>query len=487
MGDPLVKRALALTISAVVLAACSDSAPMAPEATPSPDAQLSRSYGSVTRTAYVTNNNDAGAGSFRAAVALANGNPSVRTIEFSSRVRTINLASTVTFSGPQDLEIDGDDAVLDAAGTGGVGLLVTGGGDFTLKSLTVRNAPAEGVTVEVPAASTGTIRVVFKDLKITGNKGHGILVNDQVDPSTQDDVQPNGDGSAASLDVTVIDSRFFRNGYSVSDRDGMRVNEGGDGDLRFTVRDVTSEENAADGIELDERGSGDVRLDVRELRIARNGPFDPADLDDGFDIDEYNDGSILGHVVNSEAIDNYEEGFDFNENNAGDFRVDMLNVKAIGNGEEGIDYEEDDDFAGGGELVTTMIGIVANNNGGDGGLKIREKGEGNLVANVTGIVANDNLASGISIREDAVGNLTSNINLSRTLNNAEHGIDFDENSDGDLTAVVRLSVSSGNAEFGVRADQGGSGVGTLELRNVQLVGNTGGTVDDGDVTVTTLP
>jgi hypothetical protein len=487
MGDCSVKRALALAVSAFALAACSDSSPVAPDASPALDAQLSRSGGSSSRTAYVTNSNNDGAGSFRAAVELANNNPAIGEIEFTSRVRTINLSSTVTFSGPQDLEIEGDDAVIDASGAGGTAFLVTGGGDLSVEELTVRNAPAEGITVEVPSTATGTIRISLEDLIITGNKGHGILINDQVDPTTEDDVQPNGDGSAASLDVTVIDSRFFRNGYSVSDRDGLRVNEGGEGDLRFTVRNVKAEENAADGIEIDERGNGDVRLAVRELRVARNGPLDPADLDDGFDIDEYNDGGILGYVVDSEAIDNFEEGFDFNENNAGDFRVDMIDVQAIGNGEEGIDYEEDDDFAGGGELVTTMVGIIANGNGGDGGLKIREKGEGNLVASVTGVVANENTASGIAIREDANGNLDSRIVGSRTLTNGAHGIDFDENSDGILTAVVRLALSSANTQFGIRADQGGTGSGTLGLFNAQLTGNTGGTTTGGGVTVSTTP
>ena len=60
---------------------------------------------------------------------------------------------------------------------------------------------------------------------------------------------------------------------------------------------------------------------------------------------------MLGSIFLSAANDNFEEGFDFNENHAGDLRVDMLFVEASRNGEEGIDYEEDDDFAGGGDLV----------------------------------------------------------------------------------------------------------------------------------------
>jgi hypothetical protein len=48
------------------------------------------------------------------------------------------------------------------------------------------------------------------------------------------------------------------------------------------------------------------------------------------------------------------EGLDFNENDAGDLRVNLSEVVANFNHEEGIDYEEDDDFAGGGDLVTIM-------------------------------------------------------------------------------------------------------------------------------------
>ena len=226
------------------------------------------------------------------------------------------------------------------------------------------------------------------------------------------------------------------------------MNEGGEGSLTFVALLTRSEDNAADGIELDERGAGDVRIDVKGVKLARNGKFDPLDFDDGFDIDEYDDGSLLGTVSATSALDNYEEGFDFNENNAGDFKVDMYLVNASGNAEEGIDYEEDDDFAGGGDLVTTMAGVVANRNGGDGGLKIREKGAGLLTANVAGVEANENVVSGISVREDADGTLTSNITRARTVGNAAHGIDFDENSTGDLIATVSKSVPTGNTLFG---------------------------------------
>ena len=482
-----MKHIALLSLAALALAACSDTAPTAPAEDVAGNAlAASRQNGFVN----VTNDDDDGKGSFRWAVGEANANPGIRAIRFRGRTGTIHLASTVTYTGAQALTIEGKRAVIDGAGAGGVAFLATGGASLTIEDLTVQNAPAEGIALEVPAAATGTIKVKLSHVIIKDNKGHGVLINDQVQPETQDGVQPNAEGSAASLDVEVAFSSFSNNGYSVSDRDGLRVNEGGEGNLTFASRWTTSEDNAADGIELDERGNGDVTIDVSDTDILRNGKFDPEDLDDGFDIDEYDAGSILGTVVRSAAVDNFEEGLDFNENNAGDLRVDLTLVVASGNREEGIDYEEDDDFAGGGDLVTTMTGVVANGNGvddGDAGLKIREKGLGSLTANVTGVDASNNFRSGIFVREDADGSLTSAIAKARTVGNVGQGIDFDENSTGGLVASVSQSTSSGNTLFGVRADQQLPGVGTLQLTTVDLSGNTGGATTGSNVTVTTAP
>jgi hypothetical protein len=417
-------------------------------------------------------------------------------VQFLGRVRVIALQQTVEFTGTQELAIHGNDATLDGAGIpSGEAFRATGGGDLTVSHLTVRHAPGEGITVEVPPTATGTQRVSLFHVDVVGNRGHGVLVNDQLDSSTQDGVQPDARGSDASVTVLVINTRFIGNGFSVSDRDGLRVNEGGLGDLQIVVRLSLAHGNAADGIEVDERGAGDVRVDMFGTRIAENGVFDPADLDDGFDIDEYDEGSVLGSVVLTAAVDNFEEGFDFNENNAGDLRVNLLYVDASGNREEGIDYEEDDDFAGGGDLVTAMYGIRANGNGADGGdagLKIREKGEGELSATVRYVETSNNLIGGISVREDAAGSLASSITRAASVGNAGHGIDFDENrlttSDvGNLAATVTDSTSSTNTGAGVRADQQTPGTGTLALTRVTLAANAGGDTAGSGVTVTVVP
>ena len=436
--------------------------------------------GAAARTAPVSNANDSGPGSFRDAVNRANAEPSITRIAFTPAGLVIALHQTVLFTGAQALVIEGHGGTLDGAGLGpaSAAFRSIGGGDLTISRLVVRNATAEGIDVQVPAGAAGTVYVTLSRVEILDNLGHGVLINDQEDSSTTDGVQPNPNGSAASVMVSVTNSRFVGNGYSVSDRDGLRVNEGGEGDLALVVKQTVASDNAADGIEVDERGAGDVLVDVRTLQVVRNGKFDPDDLDDGFDIDEYDDGSVLGLIVSSIASDNYEEGLDFNENNAGDLRVNLVRVEASGNREEGVDYEEDDDFAGGGDLVTVMSQVVANGNGADGGdagLKIREKGAGNLDALLTRIDASENVIGGVSVREDAAGNLVSLVERGFAEANGGRGIDFDENADGTLTAVLLKGRALNNVDVDLRADQQSPGTGSFDLYSIEF-GTTGGNV-----------
>lgn len=510
----LVNRLNLLLLAATVaVAACSDSSSETPLGPTQPDL----SFGGPG-SARVTNANDAGPGSFRAAIDRANTNPSIGRVEFRAGLAPIGLVDPVVYTGTQALDIAGNGAILEGAGLGATApaaFLANGGGNLSVAGLTVQNAPQEGLTYQVPAAATGIKKVVLVGVQILGNRGHGVLVNDQVDPI--DTSNPNG--SDASLDVLVVGSRFAENGFGDIDRDGLRINEGGTGNLNAIFSVTRVDHNGADGIELDERGVGDVTFNVSGTQITRNGSYDVtlADLDDGMDVDESGDGALIGKVFASAANDNYEEGWDFNENDAGDFRVDMTLAEASRNLEEGIDFEEDDDFQGGGDLITTLIGIKANGNGpgGDAGLKIRERGDGNIDATIRGAETNGNLTGGISlreqgtgdltatieratssgngtagiaVREDDAGILTATIDQSTSSTNAGIGIDFDENSTGDLVATVKNTTVSTNTGGGIRADQGSTGIGSLALITVTLTGNIGGTiVNNAGVTVTQTP
>ena len=98
---------------------------------------------------------------------------------------------------------------------------MTGGGDLAVSNLTVRNAPGEGIALVVPAARLGTVRAVDVQRRSRRNRGHGVLVNDEEDPRTSRTSMAirsssDPDGSAASVDVTVLGCRFVGNGFSVS-------------------------------------------------------------------------------------------------------------------------------------------------------------------------------------------------------------------------------------------------------------------------------
>jgi hypothetical protein len=465
-------------------AACSDQTRQFP-LTPTSPATI------VAGDVIVSNSNDAGPGSFRAAIAQANADHAIGSIAFQPNVGKVMLQSTVTYTGSQDLVIHGNNATLDASAAGGSALVVESAGtDLAIDRLSVQGAPGEGVRVNVHAAASGEVRVWLTDVLISDNLGHGFLVEDQANPGDVGDAS----GSAASVNVTIVNSSFLRNGFSVSDRDGIRIDEGGAGDLRFTMIDSRSDGNGADGIELDERGAGSVLIDVQRSHMTRNGIFDPTDFDDGFDIDEANDGSIIGAVIASSANHNYEEGLDFNENHAGDLRVDLTDVEASFNAEEGIDYEEDDDTTddtdadddpangdvagdvGSGDLVAVMTRITTNGNAaGDGGLKIREKGPGNADVALSSIIASRNENAGIHVRETEAGNLVVLIDGSVTNGNTGDGIEFRESNAGNITsAAVRNAATSGNGDFGISASGN-----TINVSNVRGGGNASGLLGGG--------
>jgi hypothetical protein len=480
-----VKRTLAVALGAVVAVACSDSSAVDPT---SPLTALRAPSQIATGDIIVTSSSDAGPGSFRQAILDANANPSIQSIAFHPSVNTIALASQVLYSGSQDLTIRGNHTTIDGASAGGTAFRVnTVGADLTLESLAFRNASGQGVHVEVLSAASGTVRLALTDVLVENNAGHGVLLNDQLDPSTEEGEQPEAGGSAASVVVVVVDSRFVGNGYSVSDRDGLRVNEGGAGDLTLSLTRVRSERNAADGVEIDERGDGSITVDVAGSSFTRNGVFDPQDLDDGFDIDEYDAGSIFATIVGTSANNNFEEGFDFNENNVGDLHVDMTGVEASGNVEEGIDLEEDDDFAGGGNLVTVMddIRTFGNGDAADGALKIREKEAGNLTATLTNIASSHNIGSGLFVRESQGGNSVVHIaHVVSTANRAGafdpfslgHGVEILESGGGDLAATVTDVTVSANAGYGVFADASGSATASNVRGNGNSLGAVGGII-----------
>jgi hypothetical protein len=447
---------------------------------------------STDAAASVTTSADAGPGSFRQAVLDANSNPAITRIVFRPGLGVIAVATTVTYSGSQTLTIVGADATIDgsALGAGAPAFMANGGASLTLRALTVQNAPGTGVTVAVPDAAVGTLSYRFENFRVSGNGRHGVLINDQKEYFNDPD-SPSQEGSAASLDVRVTNSQITGNGLGALDNDGFRVNEGGLGSIVARVTGTTFSGNGADGLELDERFDGDARFTLINSSLTSNGAFDVvADPDDGIDVDEAGNGSIVGDFTHVIASFNSEQGVDLNENDAGDLRVDMTGVTANDNAEEGIEFEEDDDFAGGGHIVSTLVNVTTLRNGAagaDAGLKLREKGIGNLAARVTGAVSSNNSVAGMLFREDSDGNLRVNVTNVTTGANADDGIEFDENGIGHLQAEAVNLTSTNNTGAGIKADQQLPGNGRLDTRACVTSGNGGGPIVAVNVDVFQIP
>jgi hypothetical protein len=409
-----MNRLLLLAAGATLLAACSDSSTETPLA-PNPPG-INAAMGA---SAQVTTAANDGAGSLRAAIEAANADPSITHILIKNNLGTVALESPIHYLGSQALTINGSGLTLDgtALSAGEPGFLADGGADLKITGLSIENAPGYGLQVEVPSNATGVKSLTLDRFTVRNSGLHGVLMNDQATPLLSPNPE-DGDvidpavaqgGSDAGVVVRITNSTFENNGFEALDNDGVRINEGGNGHLDFSISGSNTTGNGADGIELDERGAGNAVFSVMHTSITENGFFDlntppeDRDLDDGIDVDEWGDGDVIGRFVQVNANDNAEQGVDLNENEAGDLKVTMVNVEGSRNGQEGIEFEEDDDVAGGGNIDADLRGITTNGNGvpgleddeggsGDGGLKSREKGNGDNYTRIVGAVSSNNLS-----------------------------------------------------------------------------------------------
>jgi hypothetical protein len=201
----------------------------------------------------------------------------------SASTGDVSLTSTLTYAGPQELRIEGRGATITGP-AGGDALTVTGGADLTLRDVTVAGAGGHGVYVDVPAGAAGTVDVAL----------HGVAL-----ATTPERALGGGPGACVPrrrvADHPGEPDRAERlpGRGRVRDFDGVRVNEGGAGDLELEMHRVVVTGNAADGVELDEKGVGDVAARVQHTVFDDNGdqPQNPDDLEDGFDIDEADAGT----------------------------------------------------------------------------------------------------------------------------------------------------------------------------------------------------
>jgi hypothetical protein len=438
--------------------------------------------GSATAAAVeVTNGADDGPGSFREAVEAANADPSIDTISFAGQV-FVDLMAEVRYTNTQDLRIDGKGSTISGASgdttadentTWGGGLFVSeSAADLEFKNVKFVDSFNNGVGVFLPDAG-GTTKVKLDNVVISGAQFHGLLIDGQstsgyntddvIHPGCED---PYGVDTGVTIVVDIKNTRVDGNGaldpaFDTSiatgcpqDFDGVRVDQGGDGDIEARVRNSHFDDNLADGMELDETGVGSVYANVKNTTFDGNGETVPpsdrpdlTDLDDGFDIDEADDGDIVAKIKNTSLSNNFDEGLDLDEAGEGDVEVDVKNTVADGNRDEGLKADEED----GGDLVFKVKNTSASFSQDDDGVSLGETGEGDLEADIKNSNFDGSDGDGLNIGSEDAGTLDVTVKNTTATDNGGRGIDAEQaGDDSGSTLDVKNANLSGNDDDPIR-------------------------------------
>jgi hypothetical protein len=375
----------------------------------------------------------------RSALEAASTNRQPNTIILSSSFGTFELDDApLLYYGSQPLTILGNGATL-TQDNPAVDIFVSdGGADLAIKDLNFEGGN-RGIGVDVPADGTGTVTVSLTDVSVTGTLYHGVHVDDQTSESDASVVLNLTD---CFIDNNGRVGTFGKSGSSLSDSDGVRVDEGGLGDATVNVVSSVVTNNGADGLEIDERGSGSVFLTVSKSTFDDNGPWDPNDLDDGIDVDEADGGDIVARISYTTINNNFDEGLDLDEAGAGSVRLDLSNVAINGNTDEGLKVTEEDS----GDIITGLNNLTTSDNGGKG-IELEQLGGGVLVVNGRRIIARNNDGDGLRLLSSEDG---------------------EDDEDGEVIATFRnLNVQHNDGDsIDVRADSG-----SLTLLNPFFSGN----------------
>jgi hypothetical protein len=422
---------------------------------------------------------------FLAAVEAANVDSSISEIVFAPNA-LIELTDEVRYIGAQDLTLVGQGATLSGAtatadtDTWNSGLFVSAsGGDLTVNRLTFVDSFNNGLAVFLPEGS-GTVEIILDQVTVTDAQFHGVLIDGQATTGYNTDgfihpacVDPYPTDTGTSIDITVDRSAITGAGrlvgYDISqatgcpqDFDGLRVDQGGTGDLIADLDRSTFDGNLADGVEFDEKGDGSVDATVDRSTFNSNGDTAPivctvADLC----------GGDLG-----EEIEDLDDGFDIDEEDAGDLTVVVSRSQVNDNRDEGMDMDE----AGEGSVVGTVTKTEASRNG-DEGYKASEADGGDNTADIaksTFEAAGNDQIEVESEGGDGSGTVTINVSKTTSIGAEGSGVKAVENDGGAVSVTVDKSTLADNGEWGVEAE-GGSG--SVNVSKSDLSGNGDGEVE----------
>jgi len=277
------------------------------------------------------------------------------------------------------------------------------------------------------------VKVEIYNTSVRGFGDHGIHLSDCSDLSCGDGNDAGGFGTSASFDVKLTKVTVMNTGFGQQDADGIRVDERSDGSVNLVAKNIWLRNVGADGIEIDEAGDGDVIVKMKNANFVDNGsycgqadqealfnvytearsvaePFENKDLEKEFLED------FAGRYDCVDEIDTDEEGkdqvvfdlddaFDIDEADRGSVSVEMKNIRIFSNDDEGLDFDEDKD----GDITLDAQNIIMANNG-DEGIKLSEEDDGDVNLTVKKLTNGRGEADDIEVEseDDGAGSVTIN-------------------------------------------------------------------------------
>jgi hypothetical protein len=403
--------------------------------------------------------------------------------------------------------------------TVGDGLQVLGEPNLTIRNVHFEGQTGHGIYFELTDDASGTVEFDFSNVSFDGQGLAGMWVEDQTGGSQ---AAPDPIDSDASLhlklrNVTVTNTGFAEDeaqscrplpeeaGCPWADFDGMRFNEGGLGDLTFDIVGAVFMGNAGDGIELDETGEGSAEGSVSRSAFDQNGfqPQFPADVEDGFDIDEVGPGQVSLTMDNVDVNDNVDEGIDLDENGSGDVLFKARNVVTTGNVDENIKItESEDDPTGAGDIILDLVDVTADGSLDSRGARFEEFGVGGVVGSIRSSTFSDNTeddglrideegegsgndGQGLQVTENGIGDIAMSITASAFTGNGNTAVEMEEEDDGGHDVVIRASTllgEGGEEALDVIEADGGSSTVSIRASTVDPA-----PVSSGDVTFDIRP
>ena len=435
----------------------------------------------------VTNTQDAGDGSLRAALAEAAATGSASQIVIAT-AGDIVISETLAYDGEAPVEIigHGQRVRTDAnthllASTNGASLAVSdldfeGPGQFSVlnRGDTAGQSAGKGIFIDVRDDQSGVVDLSLHNVSVKGVANHGIHVSDC---SLADDCGAGagggGEGSPASIRVRLHKVTVDGVGNGKFDADGLRVDERGEGDIHVTAKDSEFARVGADGLELDEGQAGSIHSTVLGTVFVDNGAYcDPALLGEHmpaqpegeFDDGEVRETGIPGDVTGTpddscfeREVDLYDSGYveayeigididdgiDYDEAGPGDLNLTMVRSTISGNYDEGVDMDE----AGAGSGNLYYIETLAYGNA-DDGFKMSEEDAGSVHGAMLGAVSRDNGGKGAVFEEEGPGDVRVSVTDTHTANN----------DDSDDTGLEVVQEDGGSGELVVDASRIDDGI-----------------------------